>query len=460
MITLPKGVAATPASPHVPPRCSAANVRWTLALALTLASACADDSDGDGDDETTAAAGTTTTTTTTTGTGTSTGGSTDTGMGTDTGSTDAMQFALASTLFGAEGRSTFIITTPSLSADAVIDYGKALQIAGGARIGGLPGTGEVFVTHAEELALVKYSVSADGSFTDLGRLGLSAAGTPRLDGEHESIEVISDTKGYVFDGFGYQIVKFDPTGMTITGQISLEGLFRDGWTMLFSPSGAFHRGNEIIMLVSWMDLSAPLLAPETALVILDTTTDTVSITTDTRCGCDYFYAASSGDVYFAADPYYASLHHLSPTSAPPACLLRLRAGEPTIDPTYHVVLTDLTQGALAGGIIGGPGTTAYLKVYDEVLAPIASDALYYEVAATPAWQWWRIELATGLPGTPVAFPEVGHGAVATFGIDGQLFSNVSEGDLSASTLLDTNSGAEPLPGLVVQGIPFTGLRVH
>jgi hypothetical protein len=108
----------------------------------------------------------------------------------------------------------------------------------------------------------------------------------------------------------------------------------------------------------------PVVSPEkqtrrsagrTVLIVVNTEADAiVSYETGTRChsllqsGVD-----AKGDRYFAADGYAVSTHLMAPELAPGPCMLRLRAGETSLDPDWSRDFSDELGTRLWTGVTQG-----------------------------------------------------------------------------------------------------------
>jgi hypothetical protein len=367
-----------------------------------------------------------------------------------------------------------VVTTPSLGAAAQPDYTRALEVADTVSIFGVPGTGRFYATSAMSPTVSRYEVSRDGATITPGpvlsfaRLGVGAGYSTR------SVVFLSSSLAYLLDDTTLKAISFDPEAMTIGHAVDLSALLRPGYRTNFAYNIPVRGGSEIVVTALYYDASYSHTLGETALALIDTATDAVTVTKDTRCGTFSTVATMrNGDLYFGPDTYAAAIHRVAwEAAAPTGCLLRMKSGESRFDPSYLISTSALVGGAPAGGAVTDGQGGLYLRVLDERLYTVTDTTSATTLLAAPAWRWWRIDAAnSGDPGamaTEVAF-DPGAGEVKSFVVDGAIYTGDASADYQSSRLVELGSRdnasdggapAAPVAGLSLQGYPSGVLRVY
>lgn len=399
-----------------------------------------------------------------TNTGTKPGDST--GTGTKPGTPPPPVFAVLTQIFAPNARTTYILTTGSMAAQAApMEVAGGIEVAGRAIGVAVPQLGALLVGSNESPVLRRYNLTPQGTLnptpTELSLAPYGIAGISEYQGQ---FQVVSPTKAYFFDGKTAQIAVFDPTAMTLTKKIDLASLTRAGHILTFSPRAVRSKG-KIIMPVGWRTTNNKQIPSETGVVTLDTNTDTATVATDKRCG--YARDATVGDdgkIYLVTDAYAAAVHRLSATAAPKPCVLRFDPMTAAYDANFYVDATTLTGGAVMGSSVPGPGNSALVSVLNEGLAAdkIKPETFPRALSAMPVWNWWQLKLGDTPSATAVAGAPLSNGSHLPLEVGTQIFlSNFSVGKNKISTLTElTETGLSTAPGLQVKGLVFSAMKLR
>ncbi|MEM8608771.1 MAG: hypothetical protein AAGF92_16825 [Myxococcota bacterium] len=347
-------------------------------------------------------------------------------------------FAFISILNQPQGQVSYLHRVPSLDADVTVDLTEAIESSGGAAMHGGNGTGAVFLSSAESPRVTRYDVTRDGTFVqgatiDVGgTVGEAAA----------NVYVASPDTAYYFDEALLRLVTFDPTEMVLRDEIDLSSVRPEGalQTAFGNPS---RRDNELIIPIVAIDGDRfPII--DAVAVILDLETNTVSITRDGRCGYVFdSVVTDSGDVYLAASPYYSAHNFFFPEDFPPACMLRIPAGERTIDPDYFIDLNAVSGGLPTGGIAPGPGPTVYLKAFDESAVLPSQIVTPFFTLALSGWRLWSFDIETeaseSIPSFGLSSGGIGYAIAGD-----RRFLGSTATDFSGTTLFDADTLEEAI----------------
>jgi hypothetical protein len=221
-----------------------------------------------------------------------------------------------------------------------------------------------------------------------------------------------------------------------------------------------HNGDQLIFSVGWFDWDNDRVLPETGLVVIDTTDDSVErFDVDTRCGgVTTPVVTASGDAYFVSSALAGAAFVLERITTAP-CALRIRAGEDAFDATYSTTLADLVDGAIAGEPVGGGGQQIFLRVLDGDIASTEGVAATWEITSQLAWRWVRWDVDSDTI-EPIDQLEPSTADVVWFEVDGRVFGTETTADYSETTLIDLTAEGGPQRGLTAPGFLHAMARVR
>ncbi|MEM1417667.1 MAG: hypothetical protein AAGH15_22405 [Myxococcota bacterium] len=339
--------------------------------------------------------------------------------------------------FSPEGLSTVIATTDAL--DEVPTSEEALVIPGFA---GFFAEGDsLYLARPDSATITRYALPEAGSFIEGESVSFMGRGVTQLSGESTFVALDGDA-GYVFDLDLGEIILWDAAAMEITGSVAIPGI-----EALTPPEGQTVRGNGITVVENQVQVSfryeeAEIQLPRTAFVFYDTVTGEASVHITELCGASFTSVASSGDAYYATNLRGASDFELGRRGSFEPCMIRVRAGETVVDESFTLTLSDLAPGVV-GGLLSGPGESAYVFAYDETIEPIGEE----DFSNVSAWRLYAIpELGGTTEGTRVeGLPPV-NGGTAFFEIGGVAYLAIANPDFGGSVVWDLSdpSGAAQL----------------
>jgi hypothetical protein len=324
--------------------------------------------------------------------------------------------------------------------------------------------GTLYVASDQAATVTRYAVTHGDSttasqFEERGVLSFAALGVGAIFAYAGQFQFVSPTKAYFLDSESLQAIIWNPADMTITSSLDLSPLAVPDLAVTFDGEPT-RRDRDLVVVAAYYDIEAAHVARETRVAFLDVTTDTVQIASDTRCGyITHSVLAPNGDIYLASDTWAVAIHQTSAGDAPDSCMLRIKAGEHEIDPTYRADIAALTGSTIAGSLLPGQGNTAYVRGFDTSLfqGDIQS---YDEIWSAAAWRWYSLELGADAPATLVDALPVGAPSSLQLPFEGRTFSNVSEADYRSSRLLDMGAEGGPLDVGTVPGIPVGIVRLY
>jgi len=366
---------------------------------------------------------------------------------------DEPVFVLATNTFTPDSSNGNVLVSATLTEDRELDLADAVEVPGGGVVyGDLAFPGVAFVGGAEDPALTRFQVGADGSLEEGGQLSFFPEMADfNIRANH--VELVSETKAYVFDRRGANILVWNPTAFERGETIELTELVPEAGESGDFGYVTYRRGDDLFITYNYRADDFYDVMPRTALVVVDTVTDEVTI--DVREGCGEMTLgaeASDGTLYYATGVHGTSVNHTTGADdAPAPCLLRVLPGETAWDAGFEEDPRTLVGDRPAGDLVPGPGDLALLRVYDEAEVPLPADADGFAMRGSPGWRWWAVDLGA-LTATELTETELAAGNTLVYRVGGDSFLLKLAADFSASTLQRVRDDGALVDGIRVPGV--------
>lgn len=368
-------------------------------------------------------------------------------------------FVITTQVFGAEGTTTFMAVSPTLE-EGSLDLADAVELPGRALVTGIPGQDTVFVADGEAPTIRRFRLSPGGTLTEDAQLSFAGVGVTSLLAFPGQFQYISETKAYYFDDATAQIVVWNPAEMILLGTIPLLDLIDLPGAAISFEIDPTRRGDQLIVTLAYASLDFSTILPETRVLFVDTATDAVEAASVTGCG-DVLnsVSAANGDIFLSTEGFGAALHRVGGEAAAPApCLLRIPAGENTIENALAGSLNDLA-GAPAGSLTAGSNGESFILVLDEASVPPEAFEDAILLRGGPFWRWQPLALDSLTVGEPVSGVPPVTASSFSFPVEEQNFLLLIEADFSATTLVQLSSAGATF-GLEMPGVPFGLVRAR
>lgn len=350
---------------------------------------------------------------------------------------------------------SFIGFTEDLATGAV-DLSDAIEIPGQASLFAPQGTGDFYVTSAEERSLQWFQFE-EGRPVEVGRLGLSGFGISTLSGDVMVFD--GADRGYLFDMLSGQAIEVNLEDFELVRAIDLSDWLDPTLTSFIGGLRFVPRDGEFVAVVYGTDLVQQVVSDTAQVVFFDPATGTYELQPSPCAGVHYGMSASNGDLFFASDPWVAAIHAVDDARAPAPCMIRIPAGTRTVA-TQTIELNALT-GRPTGGLIPSGPDTAYVRALDVETFPIPDKATGLELFGAPFWQTWEIDLRQPDEAVLVdSDPELLPGGITWFESEETVYQNISSPDFTSTTLSRTTDGPGPSSGIVVPGLALQVVRLQ
>jgi hypothetical protein len=361
-------------------------------------------------------------------------------------------YVLWSGTSGPELETNYFTPIRSLDAGAEVDYARAIEQPGIARLYGEEGVGYFAIGDGESQTITRYDLGPNDRLVPGASLSLQGFGVTLL-AEAASIQFVSPTKAYYIDPSALQVLVWNPTAMTIDGAIDLSELAREGAVPSLSFKSVL-RGDELILAGGWYDPDFAGVQPGMALVRIDTTSDELSIAFDERCRDPGTIAEAEDGTLLVFSNYTSAIGQLITKRGGLDCVLRVLPDEDRFDPDYLGSMQQALGGRMGVAIVQRDAGHLWALAHDPSVSELGPGSSLADFFGTAAWRWQLVDL----PALSLAREDSSREPTvynsSHFRVDGRLFVSVSSPDFARTTLLDV-SGDE-----AVEGVSFDGFMGH
>lgn len=334
-------------------------------------------------------------------------------------------YVLGSVVIDTEGKRTTYVQAAKSFEGASFTNANALELAGNGLL--MTSGSGIFVGLAEEPTWVRYSVDASGKFTETGRLSFLNYGVSYIDFANTIVD--AETAVSVLTGPKVAVI-WNPQTMTITGEVDLSSLAREGWELEAWTTTAYD--GKVYIPGRWADWTGGRIRPGVSLTILDPKTKTFVTAEDDRCssgGRIVFDAQGYGYVMADGRSYSIQMYaNAAGQQAPVNCLLRIAPGQTTFEKDYYFTIPSLTGGPESIGELdtakNGTGI-AFAKMFHRDQLPAGMEPVDFKFWNEKTTKMWRLELGNPPTAKPVEgapFASLGFTPVA---LDGFYYSGES-----------------------------------
>lgn len=299
-------------------------------------------------------------------------------------------FPTTSVVFGEDSTSSYLSVLRSLDTQEIA-YEAAREVAGWADL--WVHDDHVFVTDGEAPALTRYSVAVDGSLEPGARLSFSNYGVETAAFWRNLF--VSSTKAYLFAPGSREMVIWNPEALEITGTFALPALSDRGARQLYGTAdrSAVVRGDRLYLPVAWGDFDDLSLSDDSAILVIDTTSDQVIETLPAACpDLNVATLDGRGDIYFSNWVY-----GISPAlfdGGAHTCAVRIKADSDVIDQDWSLTFANVTEGREAAALRFLGDGKALISVFHDEEATLTPESDRYEVVDAPSWRFWTLDLET------------------------------------------------------------------
>ena len=225
----------------------------------------------------------------------------------------------------------------------------------------------VYVRDRDQNTMTRYRVTDDRALVADGSFSFAPTALAAL--RFNSIYV-SATRAYLMDSNGWRLIGWDPTKMELTGEIiSIAAMNHDPLPGSFSAPVKV--GDVFMAAVSWVDASATVLTtyPGSGILVFDPASSAPpTLVTDPRIAGGFRITAGAAGDAFLTGITSGVIHAFGKTSdgsaMPTSGVVRLAAGQTTMDPAYLDDVEAITHTVSVGAIHRISDTALLAQIYD------------------------------------------------------------------------------------------------
>jgi len=301
-------------------------------------------------------------------------------------------YVVANEVYANDESTSYVTVLGSLDV-AEFDSSGGIEFPGG-RATLATHAGWVFVAPPTSPEIRRFRVTDAGKLEPDGVVSFLDYGLDGLALDDWGNSFVSDTKAYVHNLVDGTSVIWNPSELTITGEVDVSGfeLVRPELGDLNGSAG-FVRGNRLFRTVFWSNWDEEQTSSEQYLAVYDTDTDKlIALDAETRCpGLSNLVSQDeAGNAYFSNWIWNVGESILR--EAPKSCVLQLPADSEGFDPDFrldYAALTDGREGAVFNYLADGQGV---MSIFYEEQATATAETTPNELVSVPAWKVWSVDL--------------------------------------------------------------------
>lgn len=352
-------------------------------------------------------------------------------------------------------RVNYFSLVESLDEKKTLDYANALEIGNRPRLYAAPGF--LAIGAGDSPTITRYTIENDElvpgdsvSFLNEGVAGLGA----------QAVHFVSPTKAYYKDSAQAQVIVWNPSDMSIIKTIKLpESLVKkEGLTATLSAWAT--RAGEAYFTVSWSTPDYTKVPAGTVLARINTETDELTTTTDTRCRYLSKTANIDGTLYFFSGVInsFGFATYGEGENGQPDCFLKISPNKTTFDEgAVGSMAASFGAGRVATVIAVTDNGEIWAQVADLSITPHETTTTYQQWYSK-GWSWWHLPLSTLTNAVQVAGePGAYSGSALTFGSN--FYLGRANAEYGTTTLMNMTSGT-PVEGIAFQGFSLDVARVR
>lgn len=369
------------------------------------------------------------------------------------GTTLAARYAVVSGIFGEEGPTTYVSTIGSLDVSS-LDLADAREFPGLASAAA--SQGKLFVSDAEAPEVTRFDVSDEGTWTE--EATISFANHVSEGGVVSAF--VDATSAYAPEDVLARVI-WDPKAMAITDvrdAVAGVPLERDGYSVYLGHDHAVRAGR-VYQPVYWSDDELLNYSPISQIIVYDAASDAVVGVLDAPC--PHLHIASrdsAGNLYFS-NGARSGTSPLFSTEAAKNCVVRIKAGEDTLDESFTFQFAEVTDGREGAAFRILDRGEAFFAVFHDENVTITPDSDPWEVGLSANWRLWRMDLETR-EAAPIEDVPAFSGQYLSYRFGERTFLSFPSADRSSTSTQEILSSGEVVERFVSDGWAFDMFQIR
>jgi hypothetical protein len=321
--------------------------------------------------------------------------------------------------------------------------------------------GHVYVPNSDESTITRYLIE-QGELVEDKAVSFVGRGFKWISYAHT---ILSAERAFLINSDTFKIVEWNPTTMTITKEHDISALERSGWGNEFRNGFVRSDGK---LIFHWTYTNDRKDFVNSLLVaVWDANSGELTFEEDTSCPTSAGFGGyfdEDEDLYLIADSFGLFTQFGGFEDPKPACIVRIRKGETTLDPTFKQHPSDALGGRFPWGFYYVGDGLAFTSAIDPE-TPKKFDSVF-ETLFAPEHEGWLLDVKANTARKISGLPKDGVG-FESHRTEGRLFVPRTSGMVTIENIMSTEStlyeikpdaSAEPvfsLPGYIN---PLTRVR--
>lgn len=316
--------------------------------------------------------------------------------------------------------------------------------------------GKIYVASGESPTITGYEIGAGSEWNELDEVSFANFTTASLEGN----VLVDAARGVVALG-DKNWVSYDPSEFKIGDLIELSSDVpgeRDG---LLVQRGYGHEivGSRIYQPFYWSDAMFQTFSQESQIAVYDLDDAEFSNVIDAPCPHLHITTTDEdGNMYFSNGAFSVASAVLD-AEHPRNCMVRVKAGATSIDEDFTIDFKDLTDGREGSNFFYIKDGLGFFMVYHAERDELGSDAAYGQVAYSPSYHLWTLDLKTMEAKIMDGIDYTG-GQFVAYRLGERTFVTVPNADYSATAIYEVNADGAAEKKFDVQGWAFKMLKVR
>ncbi len=348
------------------------------------------------------------------------------------GPTGEPAFIIQSTVQTPDGTRTVYFNVLSSLTDEV-DIADATEFNSNSRM--MVYNGKVYVFDSENVEIIRFSVDENNDLVEEDKLSVVGLG---VSGFGSSNAIVSDEHAIAFVQGVRQFVFWNPSTMEITGTLDYPDIIPEAHRAGFNAS--IDGNGRVFYGFSGFDFATFSNKPGARIIIIDPVAQTAETIFDENIAAGTEGAIDgNGDYYFSADAYFGFGRYLVAENRDTVqTIRRINRGESTFDPSFNMLVSDITDEGYPQLGIGG------LRINGDRFITVLTAGTEEEIAANAQAAIFQASLGRKLyvgstsdwKGTEVPFNDPSKALNVVFPINGELYVVATNSDPSVGGSTD------------------------
>jgi hypothetical protein len=291
----------------------------------------------------------------------------------------------------------------------------------------------VYVPNSDESTITRYAIE-DGELVEEDVVSFVGRGFTWLSYAHT---ILSSERAFLVNSDTLKIVEWNPTTMTITKEHDISALAREGWGNEYR-NGFLRSDGKLFFHWTYTNERKDFIN-SMLVAVWDAHTGELTFEEDTTCPTSAGFGGyfdEDEDLYLIADSFGLFTQFGGFEDPKPACIVRIKKGETTLDPSFKQHPSDALEGRFPWGFYYLGDGLAFTSAIDPE-TPAKFDSVF-ETLFAPEHEGWLLDVKANTAQKIAGLPKDGVG-FESHRMDGRLFVPRTSGAVTIENIMSTES---------------------